>query len=147
MTAEERELFEYWIAHMDDALEEFSARLPSEVRGALDRTPSSLDALEAFLLERYPDPAAIRADPEPNLDGAARYVGEVYRRHIGGTWRMRDDDPSYVYAGLPELTFLPERDTPACPIRLVTTALHRRTGTFLSTVLTNQAKIIARARG
>jgi hypothetical protein len=147
MTAEERDLFENWLAHMDDALEEFFARLPPALRVALDDTPPSLDALEAFLLGRYPDVEAIRADPEPYLDGAARYVGEVFRRTIGGRWRMRDDDPSYVYAGLPELTFLPARDTPACPIRLVTTALHRRTGTFLSTVLANQARIIARARG
>jgi hypothetical protein len=147
MTAEERDLFENWLAHMDDALAEFFARLPPAVGEALDYTPSSLDALEAFLLERYPDVESIKADPEPNLDGAARYVGEVFRRTIGGAWRMRDDDPSYVYAGLPELTFLRARDTPACPITLAATALRRRTGTFLSTVLTNQARIIARARG
>ena len=142
MTAEERELFENWLAHMDDALAEFSARLPPALRPALDRSPSSLDQLERFLLERYPDMPTIKADPAPYLDGAARYVGEVFRRGIGGAWRLRDDDPSYVYAGLPEITFLVERDTPVCPITLVTTALDRRTGMFLSTVYRSSARRI-----
>jgi hypothetical protein len=147
MTAEDRDLFESWLAHMDDALAEFFARLPSALTDTLDYAPPSLDRLEAFLLERYPDIRSIKADPEPYLDGAARYVGEVYRRNIGGRWRIRDDDPKYVYAGLPELTFLAEKDTPACPIVLVTASLDRRTGAFLSTVFKNHARLIANARG
>jgi hypothetical protein len=142
MTAEDQDLFEYWLAHMDDALAEFFARLPPAVRDALDYSPTSLDRLEQFLLERYPDIPAIRADPEPYLDGAARYVGEVFRRDIGGAWRLRDD-PGYVYAGLPEITFLIEKDTPVCPITLVTTALDRRTGTLLSSVCGSSARRIA----
>jgi hypothetical protein len=148
MTAsDDQDLFENWLAHMDDALAEFARRLPVALKDRLDYTPASLDHLEAFLLERYPGAQAIKADPEPYLDGAARYVGEVFRRSIGGRWRIRTDDPTYVYAGLPELTFVEGRDTPACPLMLVTTSLARRTGTFLSTVMQNQAAIIARARG
>lgn len=144
---DEQDQFQNWLAHMDDALAEFSGRLPAALKEGLDYTPASLDRLEAFLLERYPSVQAIKAEPEPYLDGASRYVGEVFRRNIGGRWRIRTDDPKYVYAGLPELTFLKERDTPACPIKLVPTALARRTGTFLSTVFENQAQRIAKARG
>lgn len=144
---EEPDLFENWIAHMDDALAEFLARVPPELKSALDSTPASLAHLEDFLLQRYATVDAIRSDPEPNLDAAARYVGEVFRREIGGRWRIRTDDPEYAYAGLPELTFLPERDTPVCPLILVTAALDRRTGKVLSTALESQAKRIAKARG
>jgi hypothetical protein len=140
VTTDEQELFQYWLAHMDDALAEFAARLPPAVRAALDHSPPSLEVLERFLLERYPDIPAIKADPAPYLDGAARYVGEVFRRGIGGAWRLRDDDPSYVFAGLPEITFAVERDTPVCPITLVTTALDRRTGAVLSTVYRSAAR-------
>lgn len=148
MTAtEEEDLFQNWLAHMDDALADFLARLPPALRNELDYTPASLGRLEAFLLDRYPSVAAIKGDPEPYLDGASRYVGEVFRRNIGGRWRIRTDDPKYVYAGLPELTFLKEKDTPACPIKLVPTALARRTGAFLSTIFENQAQRIAAARG
>jgi hypothetical protein len=147
MAAEDEEdLFEHWLAHMDDALAEFFARLPSALKAALDFTPASLDRLEAFLLERYPTVQAIKADPEPYLDGAARYVGEVFRRHIGGRWRMRMDDPKYVYAGLPELTFLATKDTPVCPITLVSASLDRRTGVFISGVFDNSARRVASAR-
>jgi len=145
--ADDEDLFEHWLAHMDDALAEFFTRVPPALRAALDFAPASLDRLEAFLLERYPSVEAIKADPEPYLDGAARYVGEVFRRHIGGRWRMRMDDPKYVYAGLPELTFSPTQDTPVCPITLVSASLDRRTGAFISSVFDNSAKRIASARG
>jgi hypothetical protein len=144
---EDDDLFQHWLAHMDDALAEFLARLPPELTSALDYTPASLPRLEAFLLDRYPSIQAIKADPAPYLDGAARYVGEVFRRNIGGTWRMRMDDPKYVYAGLPELTFSPARDTPVCPITLVSASLDRRTGVFISGVFENTAKRVAKARG
>jgi hypothetical protein len=146
MTADEDDLFEHWLAHMDDALAKFFARVPPGLKEALDFGPASLGRLEAFLLERYPSVQAIKADPEPYLDGAARYVGEVFRRHIGGRWRMRMDDPKYVYAGLPELTFSASRDTPVCPITLVSASLDRRTGAFISTVFGNSAKRIASTR-
>jgi hypothetical protein len=146
MTADEDDLFEHWLAHMDDALAEFLARVPPGLKAALDFGPASLDRLEAFLLERYPSVQAIKADPEPYLDGAARYVGEVFRRHIGGRWRMRMDDPKYVYAGLPELTFSASKDTPVCPITLVSASLDRRTGVFISGVFDRSAKRIASAR-
>lgn len=145
--ADEDDLFENWLAHMDDALAEFFARLPPALKDVLDFAPQSLDRLEAFLLERYPSVQAIKVDPEPYLDGAARYVGEVFRRHIGGAWRLRTDDPKYVYAGLPELTFLREKDTPVCPITLVSASLDRRTGAFISSVFQNTARRIAKARG
>jgi hypothetical protein len=135
----EQDLFENWLAHMDDALDAFMRLLPAELRPALDYSPVSLDRLEAFLLERYPSVAAIKADPEPYLDGASRYAGEVFRRTLAGHWRISLDDPRYVYYGLPELTFRPEKDTPICPITLVGASLHRRTGVFLSTVLANAA--------
>jgi hypothetical protein len=147
MTTDEDDRFEHWLAHMDDALAAFFARVPPGLRAALDFEPASLDRLEAFLLERYASVQAIKADPEPYLDAAARYVGEVFRRHIGGRWRMRMDDPKYVYAGLPELTFSASEVTPVCPITLVSASLDRRTGAFISGVFDRSAKRVASARG
>ena len=147
MADDEQDQFESWLAHMDDALAEFVARLPTALQGALDYAPASLARLEAFLIDRYASVDAIKADREPYLDGAARYVGEVFRRHIGGRWRLRDDDPKYVYAGLPELTFVAARDTPVCPLTLVSASLDRRTGKFITTVFENTSKRITAARG
>ena len=142
------EQFEYWLAHMDDALAEFFARLPDGMRDKLDGSAASLDVLEQWLLERYPSPAEIMADSElPILDGASRYVGEVFRKNIGGRWRIRLDDPKYAYHGLPELTFLDKRDTPECPLSVVTAALARRSGRYMSTVFNGVRELIERARG
>jgi len=129
------EQFQDWLAHMDDALEEFLARLPIEVRERLDGSPASLGALEAWLLKRYPTMDAIlEAEEASHLDGTARYVGEVFRKALGGHWRLRLDDPKYAFYGIPELWFLEKKDTPLAPPALVTASLDRRTGKFFSLV-------------
>lgn len=130
---DDQEQFQYWLAHMDDALEEFLARLPAQVRGALDYSPASLDVLESWLLDRYPSVSAIMSDAaQDDHDGAARYVGEVYRKALGGRWRIRYDDPKYVFYGLPEVTFLEKKDSPVSPMSEVTASADRRTVGYLA---------------
>jgi len=139
--------FQDWLAHMEDALEEFLARLPVEVRERLDGSPESLGALEAWLLERYPTMHAILEDEEAShLDGSARYIGEVFRTMLGGHWRLRLNDPKYVYHGIPELWFLEKKDTPVAPLPLVTASLDRRTGKFFSLVFSGAKECIERNR-
>jgi hypothetical protein len=141
------EQFQSWLARMDDALEAFLARLPGEVRERLDGSPESLGALEAWLVERYPTMHAILEDEEePYLDGAARYVGEVFRKALGGHWRLRLKDPKYIYRGIPELWFLEKKDTPVAPPALVTTSLDRRTGKHLLLVFNGAKECIERNR-
>jgi len=145
MNSEEQ--FQDWLAHMDDALEAFLARLPAEVRDRLDGSPESLGVLEAWLLERYPTMDAILEDEEAShLDGAARYVGEVFRTALGGHWRLRLDDPKYAFHGIPELWFLEKKDTPLAPPALVTASLDRRTGKFFSLVFNGSKELNERNR-
>jgi len=145
MNSEEQ--FQDWLAHMDDAHEAFLVRLPAEVRERLDGSPDSLGVLEAWLLERYPTMDTILEDEEAShLDGAARYVGEVFRKALGGHWRLRLNDPKYVFHGLPELWFLEEKDTPDAPHTLVTASLARRTGKYLSLVFNGSKECIKRNR-
>jgi hypothetical protein len=142
-----QEQFQDWLAHMGDALEEFLAWLPPQVRERLDGSPESLGVLEAWLLERYPTMLSILEDAEEShLDGAARYVGEVFRKALGGHWRLRLDDPKYVFHGLPELWFLKEKDTPDAPHTLVTASLDRRTGAYFSLVFNGAKECIERNR-
>lgn len=146
-TVDSDEQFQYWLAHMDDALEEFRTRLPVGVREQLDGSPASLAVLEAWLLEQYPTARAIMSDAElANLDGAARLVGEVFRSALGGRWRIRLDDPKYAFHGLPELSFLDQKDTPVAPMTLVTASLDRRTGKFLSQVFHGTKDLVDRQR-
>ncbi len=135
------DLFEYWLIEMDDALRRFFASLPSVLQNQLDYSPDSLVPLEEWILSKYNRPQdLIEAEQKEMLDGLARYIGEVYRKTIGGRWEIRLDDPNYVYYGLPQLTGFAEKSTPICPHTLVTASVDRRTGTFLRTILANAEK-------
>jgi len=132
-----RDDFEVWIVHMDDALAEFFDQLPEDVRRSLDYAPRSLDSLERWLLDRYSSPQALLAPSESTtLDGAARYVGETFRRTIGGRWTIDLDNKKNAYFGLPVLVGY---RTPVAPMSLVTASTHRRIGAYLRTVLENTA--------
>lgn len=134
--------FEHWIFDMDDALESFFALLPHTVKAGLDFSTASLDTLEKWILEMYPDISDIqKPEEEFVLDGLVRYVGETFRKELGGQWRIQFDNPKYAHYGLPELTGLSARSTPICPQLLVTASIHRRTGNYLRTVLDNAKRL------
>lgn len=130
-----RDDFDMWVFHMDDALAEFLEQLAQGVRARLDYSPASLDVLEEWLLERYPNPSAFMQPSESRvLDGAARYIGETCRKKAGGHWTIDLQDQKNAYFGLPVLTGY---RSPAAPISLATASTHRRTGSYLRTVLEN----------
>ena len=130
--------FELWIFKMDDDLDDFVAQLPEDVRRRLDFSPGSLYVLEKWLLERYPAHQSLLAESEKYLlDGTARYIGETFRKNAGGHWTIDLDNPQNAFFGLPTLTGY---RVPVAPHTLATTATHRRTGSFLRTVLENTLK-------
>ncbi len=134
-----REDFDYWVFDMDDALERFLTGLPIKVRESLNFSPSSLNILETWILDKYPNTQAmLETDQSRVVDGAARYIGETFRHAIGGYWDIQLDDPKQAFAGVPILTGCEKQSTPICPLALATTSADRRTGRFLCTVLENQ---------
>lgn len=131
-----RDDFEFWLVVMDDALERFLAVLPPQIREKLDYSPSSLDALETWILDRYPSPQAmLERDQSRLVDGVARYIGETFRKTLGGYWDIRLDDPKFAFFALPILTGFEEKPTPFCPLTLATASADRRTGKYLCTIL------------
>src|SRR5579859_1993494 len=119
-----RDDFDMWIMHMDDALAEFFDRLPEGVRERLDYSAQSLDALEGWLLEQYSAPRDLMAPSESQvLDGAARYIGETFRKTAGGHWTIDLENRKNAYFGLPVLT---DAQSPTSPFSLATAATHRR---------------------
>jgi hypothetical protein len=133
-----RDDFEYWLFDMDDALERFFSQLPPDLATRLDYAPGSLDVIEQWILSRYTDAKALLAEPEAAwLDGAARYIGETFRKTLGGMWEIRLDDPKYVYYRMPQLSGFGERPTPLSPFSLATATASRRTGRYLCGILAN----------
>ena len=133
-----RDDFEMWVTHMYDALAEFLEQLPENVRRKLDYSPASLDVLESWLLEHYGSPQDLLVPAESRtLDGAARYIGETFRKKVGGHWTIDLDNPKNVYFGLPVLT---NPVTPVAPFGLTTASTHRRKGNYLRTALENTSR-------
>jgi hypothetical protein len=137
--------FQYWLSEMDDALARFLEGIDEPVRSQLDLSPESLDALETWVLKRYKSPdELLETDAKRVLDGVARYIGETYRKHVGGQWQIRLDDPKYAFFGLPELTGFSEKPTPISPHSLATAMTDRRSGMYLRTILQNTKKRLAK---
>lgn len=131
-----RDDFELWLFDMDDALEAFAGLLPESV--ALDHSAASLDALETWLLQTYPSvDQLLSPKSEAVLDGAARYVGETFRKRVGGGWDIVLDDPEFVYGRLPIVRLPNKVGVPLCPHHQVRLAVKRRSGGLFSSALAN----------
>ena len=133
-----RDGFEYWLASLDDMLEVFLSRLPAEGRARLDFSPESLDVLEAWILTRYSATGAMLVSTERDVvNGLACYIGETYRKAVGGHWDICLDDTKSVFYGLPILVWNDGKPKSECPLTLATASANRRTGKYLRTVLQN----------
>lgn len=140
-TLENEDLFEFWLMEMDNALDRFFGVLPEGARQGMDYSPESLQILEAWLLGKYSDTTMMLPVSESKLvDGVARYIGEVFRRNLGGKWIIDFKDKKNAFYGLPQLGGMPGQKLQICPLTLATTSADRRTGKFLQTIYQNNKR-------
>ena len=133
--------FQCWLMDMDDAIDRLRRALPEAVGASLDFSPDSLAAIERFALGLYPTVQdAKRPEEAVRIDGMARYVGEVFRKSLGGQWRIDFSDAKNAFHGLPQLVAMRGQRVQICPLTLVTASLHRRTGRFLRLVFDNNLR-------
>lgn len=126
---------------MDDAIEAFIRGLPKEVSVKLDYSPESLDSLEDWLMNAYSSPQdALEEQGNSVIDGASRYVGETFRKNLGGNWFINSSDSKVIYYGIPQLQSMRGQRIPICPLAMVTSSLDRRRGDYIRMILTNMAK-------
>jgi len=129
--------FEHWLYAMDDALQRFISDLDESIALKLDYSEKSLETIESLILKQYTSVERILIPEESyRLDGLARYIGETFRKAIGGRWEIQLDDSRYAFHGLPQLMGFSPRATPICPHSLLT-AVDRRQGNYLRTILEN----------
>lgn len=100
---ENEDLFEFWLMNMDEALDNFLKALPDNIRQCMNYSPNSLQVLEEWLLSKYSDTDVMLSMSESKLvDGAARYIGEVFRKTLGGKWFVDLKDEKNAFYGLPQ---------------------------------------------
>jgi len=120
-TIEGREQFEHFLFEMDDVLD--AVILQARSGGfTLDYSLESLDSLETLLLRQYgPGEHGVLLKSR-----AARYLGEVFRRGLGGRWELCLKDPTYLYFKLPVISGYSASDIEFCPVEVLASFLHSR---------------------
>lgn len=114
------EKFQRFVFEMDDVLEVFIAF--AESKGfRLDYSISSLGDLELFI-----DDLGDVAREGEMLNRCSRYVGEVFRRNLGGCWDLCLDDQKNINFRLPVINRFSDIDLEFCPLAVVGNYVARR---------------------
>ena len=79
------ENFEEWIILIPFKMEYFTDTCAKENNLKLDYSIESLDELENWILSNYSEIKDLINDTK-TLDYLAVYIGETFRKHIGGEW-------------------------------------------------------------
>ena len=126
-----REEFQTWLAMDLEVRDELYALMGREFVPDVE----SLDVLEAFLLARFPDPAAaVNLAHRGITDAAARHIGLVFVLNVDdAVWDIELEDEARLFYRLPVIRFADGAEE--CPLTMATASLDRRTGDYLRTVI------------
>lgn len=81
----ERE-FSEWSSSIEERINAWKEKLPSEIRSVLDKSIDSLIVLEIYLNATYPNSSFFYDLANANIfDAVSTYIGEVYRLHLPGS--------------------------------------------------------------
>lgn len=123
--------FGYWVFEMDDKLEAFIKSLYGDIKSKLDYSVDSLEHAENWLIKTYKTPEAVDALHRAiTVDGFCRYIGEVFRKAIGGHWDMSFGNSGNEQIG-PYITGFDSTGTTIAPYRLMKEALALHSGDHL----------------
>ena len=111
-TDDEVEMFEQFLFEMDDVLAKF-IETASQAGFNLNYSVESLADLERFI-------TANSTHSDSSFDNrAARYLGEVFRQLVGGTWELCLKHPRYMYFKLPVISGYSTQPIELCPIEII----------------------------
>jgi hypothetical protein len=123
-TKEELDKFEEYLFEMDDVLERFCSEAKAQGM-ELDYSVVSLDRLESLIAGAMNGELS-EARRDELKSRSARYLGEVFRKHLGGRWELCLKDPKYLYFKLPVIAGYARVPIEFCPIEIVANFTHSR---------------------
>ena len=132
-----QENFQEWIFFISDKMEYFTGEFAKEHNLTLNYSIKSLDDLEKWILSNFKHYNELIAKKEL-LDYLTIYIGETFRKHIGGKWFIDLKNKKNAYYSMPVLTdetYLGE--TSIAPMTFATACISRNKGNYISTILLN----------
>ena len=128
--------FQKWLFLIDVKMGYFTGEFAEKYQLTLDYSLASLDELESWILTNYATLDQLLADREI-LDYLTIYIGETFRKHIGGKWFMDLENKKNAFYAMPILTDPSYRGGIRTPMTYVTACIHRKKGNYISTILKN----------
>ena len=132
-----QENFQEWIFFISDKMEYFTGEFAKEHNLILNYSIKSLDDLEKWILSNFKHYNDLIAKKEL-LDYLTIYIGETFRKHIGGKWFIDLKNKKNAYYSMPVLTdetYIGE--TFVAPMTFATACISRNKGNYISTILLN----------
>ena len=132
-----QEHFEEWIILIPIKMEYFIDTFAKENNLKLDYSKASLDELENWILSNYREIKDLINDPK-TFDYLTVYIGETFRKHIGGKWFIDLKNKKNAYYSMPVLTS-PDYigEVYIASMTFATACINRKKGNYISTILKN----------
>ena len=135
--AHSKENFKEWISCIPDKMDRFTHEFAGNNHLILDYTMASLNDLERWILDNFNDHNDLIAQKEL-LDHLTIYIGQTFKKYIGGKWFIDLENKKNVYYSMPVLTdetYIGE--TFVAPMTFATACISRNKGNYISTILLN----------
>lgn len=118
-------------------MEYFTGEFAQENSLTLDYSIKSLDEIEGWILTNFKHHNDLIAEKKL-LDYITIYIGETFRKHIGGKWYIDLENKKNAYYSMPVLTdpaYIGERYVAS--MTYATACISRQKGNYISTILLN----------
>ena len=130
-----QEDFQEWIFQIEFKMDYFTSDFAQEQNLTLDYSMQSLDDLEAWLLTHY-DNHHVLTEDKKLLDYLTVYIGETFRKHLGGKWFIDLKNKKNAYYSMPVLTDPSYRgEVYIAPMTFATACISRKDGQYISRIL------------
>lgn len=132
-----QENFQEWIFFISDKMEYFTEEFAKENNLKLDYSIESLDEVEKWLLDHFSTIDSLKNNSKL-LDLLTIYIGETFRKQIGGKWYMDLENKDNAYYHIPVLTSPDYKGIKyKSPLTYATASIDRKKGNYISTILKN----------
>ena len=135
-----KENFQDWLSLIDIKMDLFTGVFARENKLTLNCSIESLDELENWILSKFKDSYEL-IENHKLLDLLGIYIGETFRKHIGGKWYMDLEDKKNAYYHMPVLNSPNYKGLIyLAPLTYATACISRNKGNYISTILKNYMK-------